>query len=111
MKKKKNEKKKTLVTMSDGYIPVNHSDSNSFLWLLNSCTGVTENNETESTLSSSSDESVDFVSRTVLMAVENVIYIGVLPVLVMIGIITNVINMLVFARQGLADRINVCLFR
>ncbi|XP_076440982.1 uncharacterized protein LOC143280234 [Babylonia areolata] len=50
------------------------------------------------------------VTPEVVNTIENVINIGVLPVLVTSGVITNVINLAVFKRQGLADRVNLCLF-
>ena len=92
---------------TDGCTPVNSSGNSTFLWL-RFCSDVTETGPTPFL---PSDESEDLVSRTVLEAVENVLFIGVLPVLVTVGVITNVINMVIFARQGLADRINMCLFR
>ncbi|XP_076456704.1 uncharacterized protein LOC143291002 [Babylonia areolata] len=51
------------------------------------------------------------VSPYVAEMVDLVVYVGMFPVLVTFGFITNVINMAVFARQGLSDRINLCLFR
>ncbi|XP_076440972.1 uncharacterized protein LOC143280224 [Babylonia areolata] len=62
-------------------------------------------------LSAPSGELAGFVTSGALQAVENVIHIGVLPVLVITGTVTNVINMAVFRRQGLDDRVNLCLFR
>ncbi|XP_076456697.1 uncharacterized protein LOC143290996 [Babylonia areolata] len=50
------------------------------------------------------------VSPYVAEMVDLVVYVGMFPVLVTFGFITNVINMAVFARQGLSDRINLCLF-
>ena len=88
---------------ADGCIPANSSYNTTFLWLLSSRSDVTP--------FSSSDESTDRISRAVLVVVENVIYVGIFPVLVTGGVITNVINMVIFARQGLSDRINMCLFR
>ncbi|XP_076440983.1 uncharacterized protein LOC143280235 [Babylonia areolata] len=61
-------------------------------------------------LSASSGELAGFVTSGALQAVEKVIHIGVLPVLVITGTVTNVINMAVFRRQGLDDRVNLCLF-
>ena len=92
---------------TDGCIPANSSDSNPFQWL-SLDNGLTE---TGSTPFSSSAEHTDHTSKAVLTAMQTVIYVGVLPALVMIGVITNVINLVIFARQGLADRINMCLFR
>ncbi|KAL8559136.1 hypothetical protein ACOMHN_046184 [Nucella lapillus] len=42
--------------------------------------------------------------------VDIVVYVGILPVLTVCGSLTNIINMVVFARQGLSDRIHLCLF-
>ena len=95
---------------TDGYgrTPVNSSDISTLPWLLSSYSYVTE---TESTPFSSPDQYADPIKTTVLVVVQDVIYIGLLPVLVIIGVTTNVINLVIFARQGLADRINMCLFR
>ncbi|XP_076456700.1 uncharacterized protein LOC143290998 [Babylonia areolata] len=56
------------------------------------------------------DNPRNVVSPFVAEMVDLVVYVGMFPVLVTFGIITNVINMAVFARQGLSDRINLCLF-
>lgn len=92
---------------TDGCIPANSSNNNPFQWL------SSDNDVTKigSTPFSSSAEHTDHTNKAVLVAMQTVIYVGVLPVLVMIGVITNVINLVIFARQGLADRINMCLFR
>ena len=50
------------------------------------------------------------ISKQTSQMVELVVYAGIFPVLVLTGVITNVINMLVLSRQGLDDRINLCLF-
>ncbi|KAL8597029.1 hypothetical protein ACOMHN_050127 [Nucella lapillus] len=52
----------------------------------------------------------NIVSPHVAEMADFVMFAGILPVLVTWGVITNVINMAVFARQGLSDRINLCLF-
>ncbi|KAK7116346.1 hypothetical protein V1264_002040 [Littorina saxatilis] len=41
---------------------------------------------------------------------EDVMYIGLLPLLAVVGVLTNVINCVVFNAQGLKDRVNMCLF-
>eukprot|EP00745_Piridium_sociabile_P044329 TRINITY_DN92691_c0_g2_i5.p1 TRINITY_DN92691_c0_g2~~TRINITY_DN92691_c0_g2_i5.p1 ORF type:complete len:104 (+),score=17.12 TRINITY_DN92691_c0_g2_i5:228-539(+) len=79
------------------------------------------NNSTNTTNHSSSvhpappflpcDNPRNVVSPFVAGMVDLVIFGGILPVLVTNGVITNVINMVVFARQGLSDRIHLCLFR
>ena len=43
--------------------------------------------------------------------VDLIVYGGIFPALVTYGVISNVINMVVFAHQGLSDRIHLCLFR
>ncbi|KAL8569042.1 hypothetical protein ACOMHN_020485 [Nucella lapillus] len=53
-----------------------------------------------------SEEEGPFVAEIV----DLVVSAGIFPVLVTCGVITNVINMAVFARQGLSDRIHLCLF-
>ncbi|KAK7495417.1 hypothetical protein BaRGS_00013356, partial [Batillaria attramentaria] len=50
------------------------------------------------------------VSDLTLEKLETVGNGAILPVLVLCGVIGNVINMAVFVRQGLGDRINLCLF-
>ncbi|KAL8621825.1 hypothetical protein ACOMHN_016311 [Nucella lapillus] len=50
---------------------------------------------------------VDYVTSHTL---ETIINAGLLSVVVCVGIMGNVLNMLIFAKQGLHDRINVCLF-
>ena len=52
----------------------------------------------------------NLISEQTSQMVELVVYAGIFPVLVFTGVITNVINMLVLSRQGLDDRINLCLF-
>nr|KAG5705547.1 hypothetical protein BaRGS_009200 [Batillaria attramentaria] len=50
------------------------------------------------------------LSASTLEKFEVVVNAGILPALVVFGVTMNVINMAVFARQGLRDRINLCLF-
>ncbi|KAK7495419.1 hypothetical protein BaRGS_00013358, partial [Batillaria attramentaria] len=50
------------------------------------------------------------MSEATLYTIQSVVNGGILPVLVLFGVICNVINMAVFVRQGLGDRINLCLF-
>ncbi|KAL8612506.1 hypothetical protein ACOMHN_053760 [Nucella lapillus] len=45
-----------------------------------------------------------------LQTVETIINVACVPFVVLVGVIGNVTNMIVFAKQGLRDRINVCLF-
>lgn len=42
--------------------------------------------------------------------VKKVVYIGFIPLAFVVGAIANVLNCLVFCRQGLSDRINLCVF-
>ncbi|KAL8566571.1 hypothetical protein ACOMHN_054793 [Nucella lapillus] len=56
------------------------------------------------------DNPRNVISPFVAEIVDLVVFGGILPVLVTSGVITNVINMVVFARQGLSDRIHLCLF-
>ena len=53
----------------------------------------------------------NILSARVADLVDLVVYGGIFPVLVTYGVISNVINMVVFAHQGLSDRIHLCLFR
>ncbi|XP_076448626.1 uncharacterized protein LOC143285253 [Babylonia areolata] len=50
---------------------------------------------------------MDYETSHVMETVINVVF---LTAVVIVGVIGNVVNMLVFAKQGLQDRINVCLF-
>ena len=53
----------------------------------------------------------NLLSEQAALTVELVVHAALFPLLVPTGLATNVINMVVFARQGLSDRINLCLFR
>ena len=53
----------------------------------------------------------DPISSAVVLVVERTVLVGLLPALIICGVTMNVINMAVFFRQGLSDRINLCLFR
>ena len=52
----------------------------------------------------------NLINEQTSQMMELVVHAGIFPVLVLGGVITNVINMLVLSRQGLSDRINLCLF-
>ncbi|KAL8597027.1 hypothetical protein ACOMHN_050125 [Nucella lapillus] len=52
----------------------------------------------------------NIVSPHVAEMVDFVMFAGIIPVFVTWGVISNVMNMVVFSRQGLSDRINLCLF-
>ncbi|KAL8583196.1 hypothetical protein ACOMHN_053709 [Nucella lapillus] len=56
------------------------------------------------------DNPRNVISPFVSKVVDMVVYVGILPVLTISGTVANIINMLVFARQGLSDRIHLCLF-
>ncbi|KAL8597014.1 hypothetical protein ACOMHN_050113 [Nucella lapillus] len=56
------------------------------------------------------DNPRNVVSPFVAGMTELVGFAGILPVFGTWGVIANVINMAVFARQGLSDRIHLCLF-
>ena len=51
------------------------------------------------------------ISAATALVIQTVVEVGILPVLVLCGVTMNVINTAVFYRQGLSDRINLCLFR
>ena len=51
------------------------------------------------------------ISAATSYVIQTVVEVGILPILVLCGVTMNVINMAVFYRQGLSDRINLCLFR
>lgn len=53
---------------------------------------------------------VSVVSRETREVVETIVYSGVAALLCITGIPTNIINCGVFWRQGLKDRMNLCLF-
>ena len=52
----------------------------------------------------------DPMSSATAHVIQTVVQVGLLPVLTLCGVTMNVINMAVFQRQGLSDRINLCLF-
>jgi hypothetical protein len=56
------------------------------------------------------DNPHDVISLHTIMLVENVKALAFIPLLFIIGFTTNVLNAMVFARQGLSERINMCLF-
>ncbi|XP_076461791.1 uncharacterized protein LOC143294245 [Babylonia areolata] len=51
-----------------------------------------------------------FISNAIRDVMDTVMHVGVIPVIVLCGVIMNVINMAVFLSQGLSDRVNICLF-
>ena len=56
------------------------------------------------------DNPHNIISFETLLAFENVMTCGVSLILFLIGVPTNLLNCLVFYRQGLRDRMNLCLF-
>ncbi|XP_076445885.1 uncharacterized protein LOC143283526 [Babylonia areolata] len=56
------------------------------------------------------DESKDVMSAQVSSVVNNVIHAVLFPALFFIGFPSNMVNMVVFFRHGLKQRINLCLF-
>ncbi|KAK7449845.1 hypothetical protein BaRGS_00040000, partial [Batillaria attramentaria] len=50
------------------------------------------------------------ITEETLRLIETVVNAVILPVLVLFGFAGNITNMVVFVRQGLGDRINLCLF-
>ena len=56
------------------------------------------------------DNEENLVDKATREEVEGLLLMTVLPSLELFGVTTNVINCMVFVRQGLRDRINLCLF-
>ena len=56
------------------------------------------------------DNPENLVDEATVKQVERLIHMTLLPSLELFGVTTNVINCMVFVRQGLRDRINLCLF-
>ena len=56
------------------------------------------------------DNAENLVDKATREEVEGLLLMTVLPSLELFGVTTNVINCMVFVRQGLRDRINLCLF-
>lgn len=52
----------------------------------------------------------NLVDEATAEQVERLLHLTALPLLEVFGVVTNVINCFVFTRQGLKDRINLCLF-
>lgn len=52
----------------------------------------------------------EMMSATTLATLEKTLYCGIVPVLFFVAVPTNILNSVVFYRQGLSDRMNVCLF-
>ena len=56
------------------------------------------------------DNPHSLISRDTLIALEKAVTCGLNPLLLAVGLPSNVLNCLVFQRQGLGDRMNVSLF-
>ena len=56
------------------------------------------------------DNPENLVDEATAKQVERLLHMTVLPSLELFGVTTNVISCMVFVRQGLRDRINLCLF-
>lgn len=56
------------------------------------------------------DNPDNLISRDSLVAFEKAVTCGLNPLLLAVGLPSNVLNCLVFQRQGLGDRMNVSLF-
>ena len=56
------------------------------------------------------DNAENLVDKATREEVEGLLLMTVLPSLELFGVTANVINCMVFVRQGLRDRINLCLF-
>ena len=56
------------------------------------------------------DNPENLVDEATVKQVERLLHMTLLPSLELFGVTTNVINCMVFVRQGLRDRINLCLF-
>ena len=52
----------------------------------------------------------DFLSYATYQVIQTLINCGLNPILLLFGVTTNVISAVVFFRQGLRDRMNLCLF-
>lgn len=61
-------------------------------------------------VTSAKNSSSDQTAREFRRLVEFVCYAGLTTLVCLIGIPTNIINCVVFQRQGLSDRVNLCLF-
>ncbi|XP_076448433.1 uncharacterized protein LOC143285105 [Babylonia areolata] len=68
---------------------------------------VTSNTEVSFKPWDNPDNLLDYATSHTL---ETVINVCVLSLVVLVGIIGNVVNIIIFTKQGLRDRINVCLF-
>ncbi|KAL8598200.1 hypothetical protein ACOMHN_043271 [Nucella lapillus] len=56
------------------------------------------------------DNPDNLISREVEVAVDTAVAVVFLPILFAISAPTNVLNMIVFCKHGLKERINLCLF-
>ena len=56
------------------------------------------------------DKPQGILSSSAFQTIENTLDCGFLPIFFLVGAPTNLLNMIVFFRQGLRDRMNLCLF-
>jgi hypothetical protein len=64
----------------------------------------------ENYLSNKVDQTDPLMSRATMLLIERIVQTGVMPAILLFGVTFNVINIAVFLRQGLQDRVTLCLF-
>ncbi|XP_076444381.1 uncharacterized protein LOC143282578 [Babylonia areolata] len=52
----------------------------------------------------------DLVTQETRLLIEGVVYIGLVPLLTVLGVVLNAMNMAVFVKQGLGDRVRLSMF-
>ena len=78
--------------------------------LLNSTTDFASDSPPSPRVFLPCDNPENLVDEATAKQLERLLHMTVLPSLELFGVTTNVINCMVFVRQGLRDRINLCLF-
>nr|KAG5712026.1 hypothetical protein BaRGS_020752 [Batillaria attramentaria] len=56
------------------------------------------------------DNPENIISLETYLLLDEIVYCGICPVLFLVGVPSNVLNCIVFFRQGIRDRMNMCLF-
>ncbi|XP_076444107.1 uncharacterized protein LOC143282374 [Babylonia areolata] len=56
------------------------------------------------------DHPDNLVTKATRLLIQDVVYIGLIPMLTAMGVVVNVVNMFVFVKQGLGDRVRFSLF-
>ncbi|XP_076444380.1 uncharacterized protein LOC143282577 [Babylonia areolata] len=56
------------------------------------------------------DDAGDLVTQETRLLIEDVVYIGLVPPLSVLGVVLNAMNMAVFVKQGLGDRVRLSMF-